>query len=82
MVSEKLKPRRTRGTPLFRIRNYFAFGVFGISIISGLLFHYSEGAQKLKTRIDHSLEKSAEETAFKRELMREFLTKSSRDESD
>ncbi|RZF39109.1 hypothetical protein LSTR_LSTR015689 [Laodelphax striatellus] len=37
-----LKPRQTRGTELFRFRNYIALTVVSVSTLIGLAFHYSK----------------------------------------
>ncbi|KAF5280332.1 hypothetical protein FQR65_LT03141 [Abscondita terminalis] len=34
------KPRRSKGTPFFKQRNYYALGILGLSALTGILYEF------------------------------------------
>ncbi|GAB0092825.1 hypothetical protein DMENIID0001_078610 [Sergentomyia squamirostris] len=59
--SLKWKPRRTRGTPAYRYRNYFALGVIAVGVISGW---YAIFASRYKNFFEKKLQAKYLDTDF------------------
>ncbi|KAK4884568.1 hypothetical protein RN001_000839 [Aquatica leii] len=45
------KPRRSKGTPFFKQRNYYALGFLGLSAITAVLFEFWGQSKKLKNSL-------------------------------
>jgi len=65
--------RRLRGTVVYRLRNYFSFGVLGISFICGLAFHYLPPTQKFHHKVMEGALNDNEETIGRKMMFREHL---------
>ncbi|VEN40381.1 unnamed protein product [Callosobruchus maculatus] len=48
-INEKYrKPRRTKGTPFHKLRNYYALGVIGVAAAFWGLYELTPGAKKMR----------------------------------
>jgi len=65
--------RRLRGTVVYKFRNYYAFGVLGVSFLCGLMFHYLPPIQKLNQRLGEGILDDNEEITNRKGLFKEQL---------
>ncbi|KAK3857500.1 hypothetical protein Pcinc_036247 [Petrolisthes cinctipes] len=65
--------RRLRGTPSVKFRNRISLAILSASILAGVAFHFTPGAQRLSKRIQEGEFNNSEETQMKSDMIFERL---------